>query len=117
MLPRDQRFQSLSTNFRPAFGAATSLPGSVSSSCGPDRRRGDETRGGDVGTTISDALPLKTGYSAPEIVPEEIRRTEAQSRSGASIDDCAAAKQIAEAREIDARAGIYRRLWGITQKE
>jgi hypothetical protein len=63
------------------------FPGSVSSGCGPDRRRGGETRGGDVGTAISDALPLKTGPSAPEIVPEEIRRTEAQSRSGASIDD------------------------------
>jgi hypothetical protein len=97
------------------------FPGSVSSSCGPGRRRSDETRGGDVGTTISDVLPLKTGYSAPEIVPEEIRRTEAQSRSGASIDDCATAKQIgedrAEAREIDARAGIDRRSWGIAQKE
>ena len=121
ILPRDQRFQNLSTNFPPAFGAATSRPGSVSSSCGPDRRRGGETRGGEVGTAISDALPLKTGHSGPEIVPEEIRRTEGQSRSGASIDDRAAAEQIgddrAEAREIDARAGIDRRLWGTTQKE
>ena len=66
-------------------------------------------------------VAVEDGPQRPEIMPEEIRRAEGQSRSGASVDDRAAAERIgddrAEAREIDARAGIDRRLWSITQKD
>ena len=54
---------SVSVNFPPAFGAATSFREAYAAAAAPTGGAVAKPEGGEVGTAINDALPLKTGHS------------------------------------------------------